>query len=114
MSKGWGWGPRHCADGLGQGPLPCSRGRGGVAELKALTPGSIAGKDATQDFEEIGHSKSANKLLEKYIIGLYEVRAPIRWSGSRHAASARACAWAAWPKALGWKLPALLHARGGA
>lgn len=33
----------------------------------------IAGKDATQDFEEIGHSNSAKKLLEKYHIGQYEV-----------------------------------------
>ncbi|PNH05652.1 Cytochrome b5 [Tetrabaena socialis] len=30
------------------------------------------GKDATQDFEEIGHSKSAKKLLEKYLIGAFE------------------------------------------
>ncbi|WIA19552.1 hypothetical protein OEZ86_013277 [Tetradesmus obliquus] len=28
-----------------------------------------AGKDATQDFEEIGHSNSARELLEKYHIG---------------------------------------------
>jgi cytochrome b involved in lipid metabolism len=33
----------------------------------------FAGKDATQDFEEIGHSNSAKKLLEKYYIGKYEV-----------------------------------------
>lgn len=32
-----------------------------------------AGKDATQDFEEIGHSNSAKKLLEKYVIGKFEV-----------------------------------------
>lgn len=30
------------------------------------------GKDATQDFEEIGHSNSAKKLLEKYLIGTFE------------------------------------------
>mmetsp|Transcript_12654 Transcript_12654/g.27386 ORF Transcript_12654/g.27386 Transcript_12654/m.27386 type:complete len:132 (+) Transcript_12654:137-532(+) len=30
------------------------------------------GKDATQDFEEIGHSNSAKQLLEKYYIGKYE------------------------------------------
>ncbi|PNW71559.1 hypothetical protein CHLRE_16g659350v5 [Chlamydomonas reinhardtii] len=30
------------------------------------------GKDATQDFEEIGHSNSAKKLLEKYVIGEFE------------------------------------------
>lgn len=32
-----------------------------------------AGKDATQDFEEIGHSKSARDMLEKYLIGTYAV-----------------------------------------
>ncbi len=32
-----------------------------------------AGKDSTQDFEEIGHSNSARELLEKYIIGEYAV-----------------------------------------
>lgn len=31
-----------------------------------------AGKDATQDFDEIGHSNSARDLLEKYIIGRVE------------------------------------------
>lgn len=30
-----------------------------------------AGKDATQDFEEIGHSKSARDMLEKYLIGSF-------------------------------------------
>lgn len=33
-----------------------------------------AGKDATQDFEEIGHSNSAKEQLAKYLIGEYEVR----------------------------------------
>ncbi|KAG2485772.1 hypothetical protein HYH03_015485 [Edaphochlamys debaryana] len=33
---------------------------------------SSTGKDATQDFEEIGHSNSAKKLLDKYYIGEYE------------------------------------------
>jgi hypothetical protein len=32
-----------------------------------------SGKDATQDFEEIGHSKSARDMLEKYLIGTYAV-----------------------------------------
>ena len=32
-----------------------------------------AGKDATQDYEEIGHSKAAHALLAKYSIGDYEV-----------------------------------------
>jgi cytochrome b involved in lipid metabolism len=33
-----------------------------------------AGKDATEDFEEIGHSNNARELLAKYEIGEYEVR----------------------------------------
>jgi cytochrome b involved in lipid metabolism len=33
-----------------------------------------AGRDSTQDFDEIGHSNSAKELLEKYHIGLLEVR----------------------------------------
>lgn len=39
-----------------------------------LLSNAPAGRDATQDFEEIGHSNSAKRLLEKYIIGKYEVR----------------------------------------
>ena len=35
----------------------------------------LAGKDATEDFEEIGHSNSAKEMLTKYVIGSYEVRA---------------------------------------
>ncbi len=31
------------------------------------------GKDATEDFEEIGHSNAAKDLLSKYIIGDFEV-----------------------------------------
>lgn len=33
----------------------------------------VAGKDATEDFEEIGHSNAAKDLLSKYIIGDFEV-----------------------------------------
>ena len=32
-----------------------------------------AGKDATEDFEEIGHSNAAKDLLEKYVVGDFEV-----------------------------------------
>jgi len=32
-----------------------------------------AGKDATEDFDEIGHSKSARELLSNYKIGAYKV-----------------------------------------
>lgn len=30
---------------------------------------NIAGKDATNDFEDVGHSDSARELMEKYYIG---------------------------------------------
>ncbi|KAK9843402.1 hypothetical protein WJX81_000599 [Elliptochloris bilobata] len=33
---------------------------------------SSTGKDATEDFEEIGHSNSAKEMLTKYVIGKYE------------------------------------------
>lgn len=33
---------------------------------------SSAGKDATQDFDEIGHSNSAKQQLTKFFIGNYE------------------------------------------
>ena len=33
----------------------------------------FAGKDATEDFDEIGHSKSARELLANYKIGAYAV-----------------------------------------
>ena len=36
-----------------------------------------AGKDATEDFEEIGHSNAAKDLLNKYAIGDYEVCPPM-------------------------------------
>lgn len=41
-----------------------------------------AGKDATQDFEEIGHSNSAKEYLKKYLIGTYEVRGEHVWRSS--------------------------------
>lgn len=34
---------------------------------------SNTGKDATEDFEEIGHSNNARELLKKYEIGEYEL-----------------------------------------
>lgn len=33
---------------------------------------SSTGRDATEDFEEIGHSNAAKEMLEKYYIGEYE------------------------------------------
>ena len=38
-----------------------------------------AGKDASQDFEDINHSATAHKLLDKYAIGDFEVRYSL-WS----------------------------------
>ena len=34
----------------------------------------IAGKDATEDYEEIGHSSTATEMLGKYLIGNFAVR----------------------------------------
>lgn len=31
------------------------------------------GKDATEDFEEIGHSNAAKEMLAKYVIGDFDV-----------------------------------------
>ena len=33
-----------------------------------------AGKDATEDFEEIGHSNAAKEMLDKYLVGDFAVR----------------------------------------
>ena len=35
-----------------------------------------AGKDATEEYEEIGHSKAAHELLSHYKIGKYKVCPP--------------------------------------
>jgi cytochrome b involved in lipid metabolism len=35
-----------------------------------------AGKDATEDFEEIGHSNAAKEMLAKYLVGDLKVRLP--------------------------------------
>lgn len=43
--------------------------------LLPAAPPCPTGKDATQDFEEIGHSNSARELLEKYHIGGFAVSA---------------------------------------
>eukprot|EP00854_Cymbomonas_tetramitiformis_P014435 gene14435-17064_t len=31
-----------------------------------------SGRDATEDFEDVGHSKNAKKIMEKYYIGEFE------------------------------------------
>jgi len=33
----------------------------------------FAGKDGTEDYEEIGHSSTATEMLDKYLIGTYAV-----------------------------------------
>jgi hypothetical protein len=33
----------------------------------------LSGKDATEDFDEIGHSRAAKEMLAKYYIGDYAV-----------------------------------------
>lgn len=53
--------------------------------VSALTS-TAAGKDSTQDYDEIGHSNHAKKILEKYVIGLWEVS---RTSG--HSALCKRC-----------------------
>lgn len=50
--------------------LAIVNGAGADARLPCLR----AGKDATQDFEEIGHSNSAREMLNKYYIGDFAVR----------------------------------------
>ena len=42
---------------------------------KALNILNVTGQDATESFEEIGHSNAARELLNKYEIGDYEVQA---------------------------------------
>jgi cytochrome b involved in lipid metabolism len=42
-------------------------------ELKNTSTSNPAGRDATKDFDEIGHSNSAKKILDKYLIGRFEV-----------------------------------------
>lgn len=37
-----------------------------------LTLGSFTGKDATIDFEDVGHSDSAVKMMKKYLVGEVE------------------------------------------
>ena len=34
---------------------------------------NTTGRDATEDFEEIGHSNAAREMLDKYLVGNFEV-----------------------------------------
>lgn len=49
----------------------------------------ITGKDATQDFDEIGHSNSAKKMLDKYLIGKYKVWGCNAMDDERHSGPMR-------------------------
>ena len=37
-----------------------------------------SGRDASDDFDDVGHSKTAITLMEKYIVGDLQVRPPSR------------------------------------
>ena len=41
--------------------------------IDATRPLCIAGKDSTEDFDEIGHSKTAQDMLKDYYIGEFKV-----------------------------------------
>jgi cytochrome b involved in lipid metabolism len=45
-----------------------------VKRTACFWPNICAGKDATEEFEEIGHSSTAQEMLEKYLIGNFAVR----------------------------------------
>lgn len=64
---------------------------------------STTGRDATRDFEEIGHSNQAKKLLDKYMVGTFEGgdSAP---AGGGHTATKSAAAAAAAPKSAGMRM----------
>jgi cytochrome b5 len=34
---------------------------------------NTTGRDATEDFEEVGHSNAAREMLDKYLVGNFEV-----------------------------------------
>lgn len=59
--------------------------RGAAKLFRSHHVAGLAGKDATEDFEEIGHSNSAKEMLTKYVIGSYEVRTG--FGGSRFMAN---------------------------
>ena len=42
---------------------------------------NTTGRDATEDFEEIGHSNAAREMLDKYLLGDYEVSHWHTWDG---------------------------------
>lgn len=50
-------GPVHARISLGPPPFPFP-----------------TGKDATEDYEEIGHSSTATEMLDKYLVGKFAVR----------------------------------------
>lgn len=47
---------------------------------------NTTGRDATEDFEEIGHSNAAREMLDKYLIGNFEVHwTPVFWQSHTRA-----------------------------
>ncbi|KAL4447198.1 hypothetical protein ABPG77_007231 [Micractinium sp. CCAP 211/92] len=51
---------------------------------------SNSGKDATEEFEEIGHSRAAKEMLDKYYIGDFAGGAPPKKAPKRAAPAAAA------------------------
>ena len=70
-----------------------------------------AGKDATEDFEEIGHSNSAKEMLTKYVVGKYEVRGPSMWRSYERLCSRRfkSCQQLPWQPACTFRGRAEAH-----
>ena len=74
-----------------QVPRRSSGRRGGAVDS--------AGKDATEDFEDVGHSNQARATLKKYEIG--ELRLPSKLPRARAVAAAAAAAqWPSWCRSL--------------
>lgn len=38
-----------------------------------MVANAYTGRDATEDFEDVGHSKTAISLMEKFLVGDFEV-----------------------------------------
>jgi LPXTG-motif cell wall-anchored protein len=48
----------------------------------------LAGQDATEDYDDVGHSEEAHEILKKYYIGELDKSAPVPSGGSSSAATA--------------------------
>jgi len=58
---------------------------------------NTTGRDATEDFEEIGHSNAAREMLDKYLVGNFEGQATAAAAVKDTAKSAAASAASALP-----------------